>query len=202
MSDKNIFRVGRISSVNYEKGKVRIVYNDKDKAVTKEMPMFSSEYHMPAVDDLVTVMHLPNGTEVGVVLGRVWTGKNNRPPEGFEGLYRKDLSRKNGKCMIRYEDTEEGEGNSGELKIHNDDDILVEAKNMKAETDADIELKSDGSVSISGSSSVKVHGDGSVEIRGGHVTITGAVKIDGITFSAHTHNCTAPGSPSGPPIGA
>ena len=202
MSNKNIFRVGRISSVNYEKGKVRVVYNDKDKAVTKELPMFSNEYHMPAVDDLVTVMHLPNGTEVGMVLGRIWTGKNNQPPEGFEGLFRKDLSRENGKCMIRYEDTEEGEGNSGELKIHNDDDTTVEANTLKAKTDSDIQLDASGSVKITGSSSVTVNGDGSVEIKGGQVTIAGAVKIDGITFSSHTHNCTAPGSPSGPPIGA
>ena len=48
------------------------------------------------------VLHLSNGTEAGLVLGRYWSG-NNKPPEGAEGLYRKDLGRTPGEAMIRYD---------------------------------------------------------------------------------------------------
>jgi len=51
----------------------------------------------------VLVLHLSNGAEAGVVLGRPWSGKNV-PPEGEKGLYRKDLARTPGEAMIRYKD--------------------------------------------------------------------------------------------------
>ena len=52
---------------------------------------------------MVMVLHLSNGTEAGVVLGRPWSEKN-KPPEGSKGLYRKDLARSPGEAMIRYKD--------------------------------------------------------------------------------------------------
>ena len=57
---------------------------------------------MPKVGDPVMVLHLSNGTEAGLVLGRYWSG-NNKPPEGAEGLFRKDLGRTPGEAMIRYD---------------------------------------------------------------------------------------------------
>ena len=84
-------------------GTVRVVYHEKDDAVTAPIPLISSEYFMPEVDDMVMVLHLSNGTEAGVVLGRSWSEKN-KPPEGSKGLYRKDLARSPGEAMIRYKD--------------------------------------------------------------------------------------------------
>ena len=42
-------RFGKISSVNYEAGTVRVVYHEKDDCVTSEIPLLSSEYMMPEV---------------------------------------------------------------------------------------------------------------------------------------------------------
>ncbi len=115
------FRIGRISSVDYENGTCRVVYNDKDNSVTTEMPllcMTAREYFMPRVDDIVAVLHLSNGQQFGLILGMYWKD-NNRPVECGEGLFRKDLDRE-GKCYIRYD------ANTGELKIHNDGKIVVE----------------------------------------------------------------------------
>ena len=61
-------RFGKISSVNYEAGTVRVVYHEKDDCVTSEIPLLSFEYMMPEVDDAVLVLHLSNGAEVGVVI--------------------------------------------------------------------------------------------------------------------------------------
>lgn len=98
-------RLGKISTINYKDGTARVLYTDRDNAVTAELPLLSFEYRMPAVDDLVLVCHLPNGSAAGIILGPIWND-NNRPPEGKEGLYRKDLDKTPGKCFLRYDGTE------------------------------------------------------------------------------------------------
>ena len=95
-------RLGKISTINYEDGTARVLYTDRDNTVTAELPLLSFEYRMPAVDDVVLVCHLPNGGAAGIILGPVWS-KNNRPPEGKEGLYRKDLDKNAGTCFLRYD---------------------------------------------------------------------------------------------------
>lgn len=95
-------RVGKISSVDYAAGTVHVAYPDKDGSVTANLPLLSDEYRMPEVGDMVLVLHLSNGAEAGVVLGRYWS-RNNTPPEGVAGLYRKDLSRIPGEAVIRYD---------------------------------------------------------------------------------------------------
>ncbi len=111
----NNIRIGKISAIDYASGLVRVVYHDKDDAVTGLIPLLSNEYFMPQVGDQVIVLHLSNGTEAGVVLGRPWSEKN-KPPENGEGIYRKELSHENGKAYIRYK--------GGVLKIHADSIVL------------------------------------------------------------------------------
>jgi len=113
-------RIGKISSVNYEQGTARVLYTDRDNAVTAELPLLTGEGSMPNVDDLVLVCHLPNGAAAGVILGRFWND-NNRPTEGAAGLYRKDLD---DGVYIRYEKgkklqivCEEGIEIKGDVKV-------------------------------------------------------------------------------------
>ncbi len=98
-------RLGKISTINYKDGTARVLYTDRDNAVTAELPLLSFEYRMPSVDDFVLVCHLPNGGAAGIILGPIWND-NNRPPEGKEGLYRKDLDKNAGKCFLRYDGSE------------------------------------------------------------------------------------------------
>lgn len=98
-------RLGKISTINYQAGTARVLYADRDNAVTAELPLLSFEYRMPAVDDFVLVCHLPNGGAAGIILGPIWND-NNRPPEGKEGLYRKDFDKIAGKCFLRYDGNE------------------------------------------------------------------------------------------------
>lgn len=125
-------RVGRISSLNYADGTARIVYSDRDDAVTAELPLLSSEYYMPKVDDLVIVLHLPNGAEAGIILGRFWCA-GNRPPETGEAIYRKDFSR-SGKAYVKFDD------DSGKMTIHCpggleiDGDVSVKGVSMATHT--------------------------------------------------------------------
>ncbi len=100
-------RVGRVSSINYETGMMRVTYTDKNRAVTREFPLlnYGGEYNMPEVGQSVAVAHLSNGSSRGVILGTVWN-KNNLPEEGKKGVYRKDFSKTRGAAVQQYaEDT-------------------------------------------------------------------------------------------------
>ena len=66
----DIFRVGKVSSIDYAAGLVRVAYHDKDDSVTAPLPMLCTEYNMPQVGDPVMVLHLSNGTEAGLC----WAG--------------------------------------------------------------------------------------------------------------------------------
>lgn len=99
----NEIRVGKVSSIDYASGMVRVAYHEKDDSVTRLFPLLSDEYKMPEVGDQVLVLHLSNGTEAGVVMGRPWSQKN-KPMEGLEGLFRKEFGRNPGEAYARYKD--------------------------------------------------------------------------------------------------
>ena len=67
-------RIGKVSSIDYDHGMIRVVYTDRDKAVTKPLPVltFNDEYKMPKVGQYVLVGHLSNGTEAAYVMGTFW----------------------------------------------------------------------------------------------------------------------------------
>ncbi len=102
-------RIGKVSSVDHEKGMIRVTYRDKDESVTVDFAMlnYNDEYRMPQIGRQVAVAHMSNGSSRGVVLGEVWN-KKNLPHEVGKNLYRKDLSRKKDAAYIRYDD-ESGE---------------------------------------------------------------------------------------------
>ena len=82
----DIFRVGKVSSIDYAAGLVRVAYHDKDDSVTAPLPMLCTEYNMPQVGDPVMVLHLSNGTEAGLVPGRYWSGRSYPASSGPSAL--------------------------------------------------------------------------------------------------------------------
>lgn len=98
-------RIGKVSSVDHEKGMMRVTYRDKDESVTVDFAMlnYNDEYRMPYVGQQVAVAHMSNGSSRGIVLGEIWNRKN-LPHEAGKDLYRKDLSRKKDAAYIRYDD--------------------------------------------------------------------------------------------------
>lgn len=204
-------RVGKVSSIDYPSGMIRVVYHDKDNDVTRPIPLFSSEYAMPPVGALVAVVHLSNGAEAGVVLGRPWSAKLT-PPEGFEGLYRKDFDLKPGQCYFRYdanvpESLFHNEGDSA-AEIKGDARITVSGKLTLQVGGCTVEI--DGSrVSVTAASAVSLNAptlslEGTtVQISGATVNITGGAgdcAIMGKSLVTHIHTCAAPGSPTTPPL--
>ena len=88
MSDT--IRAGFISAINYEEGTAQVVYKDRDEQVSPYLPFWSNEYNMPDIDTLVYVVHLQNGSTMGMILIPPFT--NEHPPvEGKKGIWRKDF---------------------------------------------------------------------------------------------------------------
>ncbi len=168
---KNEIRQGKVSAVNYATGMVRVVYHDKDDSVTREIPMLSNEYNMPAPGDMVLVLHLSNGTEAGVVLGRPWSG-STKPPEGAAGLYRKDLARTPGEAMIRYLDGT----------------LTIKAARVVGE----------GNVTVSGSLNVNGSLNVTGTITAQSITTSGDVVAGGKSFIGHTHTDSRGGGTTPP----
>lgn len=98
---ENTVRVGKVSAVDYEKGLVNVVYPDRDNSVTVAIPMLSHRYFMPDVGDQILVLHLSNGAEAGVALGRYFNDKNP-PKESGKGIFRVDFDR-DGTAYLRCE---------------------------------------------------------------------------------------------------
>ena len=100
--DNNI-RIGKVSSINYKNGTIRIFYKDKSESTTTELPVlnFNGEYKMPKVGSMVLVLHLSNGSAMGVVLGGYW-GKNNQA-NGAKGFYRKEIAENAGEAFMEYQ---------------------------------------------------------------------------------------------------
>lgn len=101
-------RAGKISSIDYAKGMVKVTYPDKEGEVTADLPYlnFGGQYFMPEIDDLVLVLHMSNGTSMGIVCGPVWN-EANAPYEVGKGLYRQEMSNTQNKAVIRYSDASE-----------------------------------------------------------------------------------------------
>lgn len=171
-------RVGKVSSIDYPSGMIRVVYHDKDDDVTRLIPLFSSEYAMPPVGALVAVVHLSNGAEAGVVLGRPWSAKLT-PPEGFEGLYRKDFDLTPWKCYIRYDanvpeslyhtegdDYQEIAGKQ-ETLVKKDRKDTTEGSYQEAVTqNSTTEIGGDRTQTVQGSRTSTVQGDDAVTVSG------------------------------------
>lgn len=131
-------RLGKISAIDYPAGAVRVVFADRDSSVTRFIPYFcGDEYKMPEIGDMVLTLHLSNGSEAAVVLGRPWSLKNT-PPEGKKGLFRKDFSNTEGESLMRYFE--------GVLELLAPKQIVIKAEKVIIDGEAEIT----GNLTVSG----------------------------------------------------
>lgn len=118
--ERNEIRIGRVSSLNPDNGTIRVVYKDKDNAVTMEFPLLNldGEYKMPKVDDLVLVSHLSNGSAAGIVLGTFWSPAN-QPPDP-EATWRKEM----GEDAYQHYKGTEYRAKAGTIKLETDSNTM------------------------------------------------------------------------------
>jgi phage-related baseplate assembly protein len=88
----DVIRIGKVSSVDYEKGMISVYYEDRTAMVTSVMPVLSNgRYKMPKVGESILVAHLSNGTNAAVVLGTVFNDVNV-PKSSGQNVYYEELS--------------------------------------------------------------------------------------------------------------
>ena len=115
-------RIGKISKIDYKSGMVKVVYEDRDDAVTDLMPVltFNAEYKMPQLEERVLVVQLSNNDTACVCLGSLWD-QDNKPQSQGKGIYLKEYGE------IPAEAYESYNSNTGELTIKADKIIFESA---------------------------------------------------------------------------
>lgn len=88
--DRGGNRIGTISSFDKKTGMASVLYSDRDGDVTQMLPFatFNGEYKIPEAGSKVLVVHLSNGSEMGIILGTYWNEGN---PAGGQSTYHKHL---------------------------------------------------------------------------------------------------------------
>ena len=146
--ERNGLRVGKITAIYYEKGTARVTYDDRDKAVSKELPFLFSEIFPYKIDDLVWTARLSSNRADGIIIGLA-NSEVTPPAEGKEGLYRKDFSREPGEAYIRFDP------DSKELKINSRQKLTI---------------------TVGGSAEIAVSGDAQITASSGDVKI-GSISL-------------------------
>ncbi len=169
--ERDGLRVGKITAIYYEKGTARVTYDDRNKAVSKELPFLFSEIFPYKIDDLVWTARLSSNRADGIIIGLA-NSEVTPPAEGKDGLYRKDFSRTVGDAYIRYDPDEK------ELKVETTGKIkLICGK------DAEVSIEGNAKVTISGNANTTVSGNLTVTAASGDITVAG------ISLCNHTHTC-------------
>ncbi|MCM1307584.1 MAG: hypothetical protein NC223_03200 [Butyrivibrio sp.] len=73
---KDLIRIGKVSTINYEAGTVSVTYTDRGGEVSPPFPVFSEAYEMPKIDDTVVVIMLPNSGSKGFIAGVPFSSRN------------------------------------------------------------------------------------------------------------------------------
>ncbi len=83
----DLIRRGTVTNINYKEGTVKIVQEDRDDAVSFDLPLLSFEYNPPEIGDMVLAVFLDNTQ--GFILGKPFN-ENNIPKHGDKNIIRKD----------------------------------------------------------------------------------------------------------------
>ncbi len=82
--DKNIIRVGRVSSINPNMATARVVFEAQgivsyDLPVLQHQTLKNKDYYMPDIGEHVVCLFLPTGNAEGFILGAIYSDED-RPP--------------------------------------------------------------------------------------------------------------------------
>ena len=198
------FRIGYVSSIDYENGLCEVHYPDRDDTVTEKVPFISNrEYRMPEVEDLVAVLHPGDSPEDAVVLGTIWNEKN-KPTEGKKGTYRKEYSNKNGQAYRKFD------ADAKELTDKVKGKKILEAESLEIKGGgATVTVSKSGAVTINSPAGITIKAAGTMELSAstitasaGTVNITGGggdVVVSGKSLVNHAHKDSLSGDTT-PPV--
>ncbi len=197
------FRIGYVSSIDYENGLCEVHYPDRDDTVTEKVPFISNrEYRMPEVEDIVAVLHPGDSPEDAVVLGTIWNEKI-KPAEGKKGVYRKEYSNKDGQAYRKFD------ADAKELTDAVKGKKILEAESLEVKVGgATVTVSKSGAVSINSPAGITIKATGTMELSASTITASagtvningggGDVVVSGKSLVNHTHTGNL-GNPTSPP---
>ncbi|MCC3379894.1 phage baseplate assembly protein V [Paenibacillus farraposensis] len=161
MANENLNRIGVVSSVDTDTGKVRVVFPDMDDMVSPELPLLTTgtgwglSNAMPEPGDNVACIFIGNGRPDGVCLGALYDGSYDMPADQSQrGIYFEDGS------YVYFDKT------TGSIEINAVGSVNVQAK--------DVSIKAE---------SVQINGE-SVTMQAKTVSVNAeTVQINGKSFS-------------------
>lgn len=86
----SLLRIGKVSSINFEKGSVVVVFEEHESIVTDSLPLLSYSYDMPEVGDLVACVFLDKDYQRGICLGKYYN-QTNLPIKKGNSIWYKSL---------------------------------------------------------------------------------------------------------------
>lgn len=116
-----IIRVGNVSSTNPTDMTVRVAFSDEDNLVSDDLKVLnhgsksSKEYYMPAVNEQVVCIFLPNGRNTGFVIGSFFSQEDNLPSEASQD---KRILEHNGDLEIKCSGQVNITGSTGDVIVN------------------------------------------------------------------------------------
>jgi phage baseplate assembly protein V len=172
---KNMIRIGNVSTIDYNRGAVKVTFPDKDDIVSDFLPYLSFEYNMPKVGDTVLCVFLPNGISKGFCLGQPYSLKNMPKQPGPQYYYKNIYD----EAFYQYDK------NSKTLTIDADNIVLNAATSIIFKAPA---ITLDGETNITQNLTVNknITVNGKIS-AGGNITSGGAIIDTAGNTNHHTH---------------
>ena len=180
-------RIGEVTQIFPEEGKVKVCYEDDDNASCKlPILMFNGEYLMPKVGDIVLTLHRPSGSSEGFVLGKYYSEENEVTADLEEGeIYRKDIT-EDTFVSVTEEDLTKIEtkrfllkGEDVELQLDDEegnhlitDDMLIKSKS------GTLEIEADGDMTVYSKGGIDVDTDGTADVNAANINLTSGADIN------------------------
>ena len=155
---------------------------------------------VPEVDDEVAVVFLHGDMRFPIVVGGLYNGVD-KPSTFRDDSQDQKIFRTKAGHQLLFDDTPGQEGvtleTAGGHAVTLDDvsgDVSIDTS-----TGQSITLAASGTVTITGTAGVTVNAP---KVELGPAAVSSLVLGEALlaAFNLHTHNCTAPGTPSGPPV--
>ena len=194
-------------------GKVRVNYPWFDCQTISEwcrvlQPYAGPGYGMffvPEIGDEVVVGFAHGDMRLPIILGGVYNGKDKPPSHRDDATDEKMIRTKAGHQILLNDSKDNHQvkiTTSGGHEVDlNDQASSITIKTSGGQSITLDDQASSVTIKTSGGQSITLDPTGGVTVSADTVTVSAeTVTISGIDFNLHTHNCTAPGSPSGPPI--
>lgn len=185
-------RIGEVTQVFPEEGKVIVAYEDNDNATVK-LPLltFNGEYLMPEVGDTVLTAHLHSGSSTGFVLGKYYSQDNEVKADLEEGeIFRKDITEETYLSVTEEDLTTlitkrlRMTGDDWELALDNEEGSHIETHDLLIKsTEGTLEIEAgNGDMTATATGTMQMTSGGNMTLSaGGDISLSGGGKSE--TFS-------------------